>query len=176
MLSQIPLLFTLYIRMFKKFLKFLLRWLFMVFKKFPVLKLLLEFRDLVKNKVSWKIPENLWKFFILKMSNIGAREEPGGATGWPHPRQARPALGPRLTQVWAHPAPSFSLSPLILLILPKISAHTLLLSCSCSFFTDSSISLLSQYFLLKFSTFALRYVTPPNIQVDFRLVEYFLSN
>jgi hypothetical protein len=37
------------------------------------------------------------------------------------------------------------------------------------------ISLLNPSLLLKFGAFVLRYVTPPIVQVEFCLVEYFLS-
>jgi hypothetical protein len=40
---------------------------------------------------------------------------------------------------------------------------------------DFSISLLSPSLLLRFGAFVLRYVTPPIVQVEFCLVEYFLS-
>jgi hypothetical protein len=40
---------------------------------------------------------------------------------------------------------------------------------------EFSISSFSPTFLLKLGSFALRYVTPPLVQVDFLLVEYFLS-
>jgi hypothetical protein len=40
---------------------------------------------------------------------------------------------------------------------------------------DFSISLLSPSLLLKFGAIVLWYVTPPIVQVDFYLVEYFLS-
>jgi hypothetical protein len=40
---------------------------------------------------------------------------------------------------------------------------------------DFSISLLSPTFLLKFGSFALQYVTPPLVQVEFLFVKYLLS-
>jgi hypothetical protein len=40
---------------------------------------------------------------------------------------------------------------------------------------DFSISLLSPSFLLRFGAFVVRYVTPSIVQVEFCLVEYFLS-
>jgi hypothetical protein len=40
---------------------------------------------------------------------------------------------------------------------------------------DFSISLLSTSLLLRFGAIVLQYVTPPIVQVEFCLVEYFLS-
>jgi hypothetical protein len=40
---------------------------------------------------------------------------------------------------------------------------------------DFSISLLSPSLLLRFGAFVLRYVTPPIVQLEFCLLEYFLS-
>jgi hypothetical protein len=42
-------------------------------------------------------------------------------------------------------------------------------------YLDILISLLSPPLFLRFGAFVLRYVTPPIVQVEFCLVEYFLS-
>ena len=77
--------------------------------------------------------------------------------------------------VWVPLYPTLaSLSP-TLFSLPKKLAPGSSHSRFCSRTPDFSISLLSPDFCLKFGTFALRYVTPPIIQVEFCLVEYILN-
>src|SRR4051812_45765395 len=73
------------------------------------------------------------------------------------------------------PCPHLLPLPLTLFSLLKKHGHkslTRVFLCSCSRF---SISLLSPLFLLRFGAFDFRYVTPLIIQVEFCLVEYFLS-
>jgi hypothetical protein len=73
----------------------------------------------------------------------------------------------------APPGPSLiSSSPALSLSRMTHPAQTRVLAV---LYLDFSISLLSPTFLLKFGAFVLRYVTPPLVQVEFLLVEYFLS-
>jgi hypothetical protein len=114
------------------------------------------------------------------MSKIGQRDTwdtPGGPTMPPHHMVARP--GPGRDVVWCGaPWPSTDLSTNHFTLSPKISSlHSsnpcsCYSCCSCSRF---SISLLNPSLLLRFGAFVLRYVTPSIVQVEFCLVEYFLS-
>ena len=73
------------------------------------------------------------------------------------------------------PLPHFSISSSLTLLSPKKIDTSFL---SLAFLLKSSRFLdllLSPDFFLKFGTFALRYVTPPIIQVEFCLVEYILN-
>ena len=109
-------------------------------------------------------------------------DAPGSTWGCPvgHPRvaphrPARPGRGARHPGVWAPPCPTSLSLPPTLFSLPKKPAPAFSHSRFCSRAQDFSISLLSPDFCLKFGTFALRYVTPPIIQVEFCLVEYILN-
>jgi hypothetical protein len=94
-----------------------------------------------------------------------ATSPPGGAAQtWPRPPMVRGAPWP-LTYLFT--PSSFSL--------PKnhdTAAQTRVLA---ALHLDFSISLLSPSLLLKFGAFVLWYVTPLIVQVEFCLVEYFLS-
>ena len=96
---------------------------------------------------------------------------PQGAT----PPAGAAKEGGRHHVVWAPPCPTLSsLSPSTF-SLPKKSTPAFSHLHFCSRAQEFSISLLSLDFCLKFGTFALRYVTPPPIQVEFCLVEYILN-
>jgi hypothetical protein len=82
---------------------------------------------------------------------------------------------PRPALVWGPPGPPLthlSPTPFSLPTIHTTIAQTRVLAALAR---DFSISLLSPSLLLKFRPFALRYVTPPCIQVEFCLVEYTLS-
>jgi hypothetical protein len=88
----------------------------------------------------------------------------GAAQAWPRPPMVRGA-----------PWPSTYLSTLTSFSLPKYlntPAQTRVLA---ALHRDFSISLLSPSLLLRFGAIVLRYVTPSSVQVEFCLVEYFLS-
>jgi hypothetical protein len=95
----------------------------------------------------------------------------------PHHMVARPKPC-RAAAQWhgeGAPWPSTYLSTLTSLSLPKYlhtSAQTRVLAILPH---DFSISLLSLSLLLRFGAFVLRYVTPSIVQLEFCLVEYFLS-
>jgi hypothetical protein len=126
-----------------------------------------------KIKFLEKFQKNLYKFLCQKWS----RETPGRhQVGLPchltH-RWRDPALAvpPRCER--APPSPSLiSSSPA--LSLSRKMIHLAQTQVLAVIHLDFSISLLSPTFLLKFGSFALRYVTPPLVQVEFLLVKYFL--
>jgi hypothetical protein len=126
-----------------------------------------------KNKVSRKIPEKSFLFLWQKWG----REAPGRPqVDPPHHFTTRGA-----TQVWPRPPMVRGAWPLTYLFLPSsfslpknhdTPAQTRVLA---ALHLDFSISLLIPSLLLRFGAFVLRYVTPPIVQVEFCLVEYFLS-
>ena len=133
-----------------------------------------QFWKLLFYKVSRKIPENLPKIFICKISQRGTWESSRGPTMPPHLGQARPSPG--RAQAWCGPpGPPLIPFPLSLFLSPQKHQPFLSNTSSCCYFSRISISLLSPSFLLKFGAFDLWYVTPPYIQVEFCLVKYFLS-
>ena len=93
----------------------------------------------------------------------------------PHHPTARQGCGPRRGMVWAPPGPPLTHLPLISFSLP--TKHTTIAQTRvlAALARDFSISLLSPSLLLKFGPFALRYVTPPFIQVELCLIVYVLS-
>ena len=86
----------------------------------------------------------------------------GGAAG----------IWPRQLVAWGPQAPPLALSPSLASLLPEKSLLHISNSCSCCSFPVISISTFSQFLLLKFGASPLRYVTPPNIQVEFCLMVY----
>ena len=112
---------------------------------------------------------------MVKKRHNGTWEDPGGPTLPPHHVVAWGPSWPRQGQV--RDPLALHLLHLLPLSLPfdqKLStiAQTrvfAVLHC------DFSISLLSPSQVLKFGAIALRYVTPPIIQVEFYLVDYNLS-
>jgi hypothetical protein len=120
-----------------------------------------------KIKFLEKFQKILYKFLCQKWG----RETPGRhkvglprhlTHRWRGPAQAAP---PRCERAFL-PC-SFSL--------PKTTTHSAQTRVLTVIHLDFSISLLSPTFLLKFGSFALRYVTPPLVQVEFLLVKYFVS-
>ena len=82
---------------------------------------------------------------------------------------------PRPALVWGPPGPPLthlSPTPFSLPTIHTTIAQTRVLAAHAR---DFSIYLLSPSLLLRFGAFVLRYVTPPIIQIEFCLVEYFLS-
>jgi hypothetical protein len=73
------------------------------------------------------------------------------------------------------PWPSTYLSTFISLSLPKYLSTPAQTRVLAAFHRDFFISLLSLSLVLKFGAIVLRYVTPSIVQVEFYLVEYFLS-
>ena len=136
-----------------------------------MLKSFSQFWKLLFYKVSRKIPENLPKFFICKISQRGTWESSRGPNMPPHLGQARP--NPGHGQAWCG-APSPPLTPLSLSLSLPLTQEILSSSSNTSFCCSSSrisISLLSPSFLLKFGAIVPWYVTPPYIQVEFCLVK-----
>ena len=115
-----------------------------------------------------------WSYFSKR--HLGAPEDDLWGTPGGHPTSRRGQGGGRAT-LWCGPL----FAPLFRLFLPASSLSRKKLapgsshSRFCSRAQDFSISLLSPDFCLKFGTFALWYVTPPSIQVEFCLVEYILN-
>jgi hypothetical protein len=111
------------------------------------------------------------------MSKIGQRgtwETIGGPATPPHHQGRGPALATPTYGEGAPLASHLSLPPQLFLS-PKnndTAAQTRVLA---ALHLDFLISLLSPSLLLRFGAFVLRYVTPPIVQVEFCLVEYFLS-
>jgi hypothetical protein len=127
-----------------------------------------------KIKFLKKFQTNLFKFLCQKWG----REAPGrpwgdlprhlttrGATQpWPRPPMVRGAPWP-LTYLFL--PISFSL--------PKNNDTPAQTHVLATLHLDFLISLLSPSLLLRFGALVLRYVTPPIVQVEFCLLEYFLS-
>ena len=119
---------------------------------------------LLENESRQKILKFLRTVIFLNLQRGSTWGKPGGPTTLPHPSWARQGCGPRPHGVWVPPVP------------PKGEPNsTRKLSLAFLLFLSSnlSISLLSPFQLLKLGSFALRYVTPPCIQVEFCLVLYF---
>jgi hypothetical protein len=139
-----------------------------------VFNLLLIFEKSSKIKFIEKFQKNLFKFLCQKWG----REAPGRPQGdlprhlttrGRSPSLAAPTYceGGPLASHLSLPPSSFSL--------PKnhdTPAQTRVLA---ALHLDFLISLLSPSLLLKFGAIVLRYVTPSIVQVEFCLVEYFLS-
>jgi hypothetical protein len=126
-----------------------------------------------KIKFLEKIQKNLFKFLCQKWG----REAPGRPQDPPRhlttkgrdPSLVAPTYGE------GGPWPLTYLFVPISFSLPKnhdTPAQTRVLA---AFHLDFLISLLSPSLLLRFRAFVLRYVTPSIVQVEFYLVEYFLS-
>jgi hypothetical protein len=125
-----------------------------------------------------KFLEKFWKNLLKILCQKWGREAPGRPQGDPPCHLTTGGRGPSLAAPWhgeGAPWPSTYLSTFISLSLPKYlntPAQTRVLA---ALHRDFSISLLSPSLVLKFGAFVLRYVTLPIVQVEFCLVEYFLS-
>jgi hypothetical protein len=127
-----------------------------------------------KIKFLKKFQKIIYKFLCKKWG----RETPGRHQGGSH---ATSHIG-GAAQPWPrhpgvrgpHLAPHLSLPPLFFLS-PENKHSPSSNSSSCCSCLDFSISLLSPSFMLRFRSFALRYVTPLLVQVEFLLVKYFVS-
>jgi hypothetical protein len=139
-----------------------------------------EFYSLINFWKSSKIKflEKFWKIPFKFLSKKWSREAPGRPQGDPPCHLTTRGHGPNLATLWhgeGAPWPSTYLATLISFSLPKYlhtSAQTRVLVVLPR---DFSISLLSPSLLLRFGAFVLRYVTPLIVQVEFCLVENFLS-
>jgi hypothetical protein len=125
-----------------------------------------------KIKFLEKFQKNLFKFLCQKWG----REAPGRPQGDLPCHLTTKGRGPSLAApTYGEGAPlDLSLHPHFLLS-PKISQHPSSNPCSCCSPSWFLISLLSPSLLLWFGAFILRYVTPSIVQIEFCLVEYFLS-
>jgi hypothetical protein len=125
-----------------------------------------------------KFLEKFWKILFKFLCQKWGREAPGTPQGDPPCHHTTRWRGLGLAAPWHGEGallalhlplhPHFTLSP-------EISPHHSSNPCSCCSFSRFSISLLSPSLLLRFGAFVLRYVTPSIVQVEFCLVEYFLS-
>jgi hypothetical protein len=114
------------------------------------------------------------KFLCLKCGREAPGKTQGGPTMPPHHLVARARPG----RAWAWcgaPWPSTYSSTCHSTLSPEKTPHNFSDSCSCYSYSRFLISLLNPSLLLRFGAFVLRYVTPPIVQVEFCLVEYFLS-
>jgi hypothetical protein len=127
-----------------------------------------------KIKFLEKFQKNLFKFLYQKWG----REAPGRPQGDPPCHLTTRGRGPSLTASTYGEGPPWPLTYVFIptsFSLPKnhdTPAQTHVLA---ALHLDFSISLLSPSLLLRFRAFVLRYVTPSIVQVEFCLVEYFLS-
>jgi hypothetical protein len=127
-----------------------------------------------KIKFIKKFQKNLLNFLCQKWG----REAPGRPQGDPPCHLTTRGRGPSLAAPTHGEGAPWPLTYLFIptsFSLPKnlnTPAQTRVLA---ALHCDFSISLLSPSLLLKFGAFVLWYVTPPVVQVEFCLVEYFLS-
>jgi hypothetical protein len=125
-----------------------------------------------------KFLEKFWKNLFKFLCQKWGRDAPGRHQGDPPCHLTQGGRGPSLAAPWhgeGAPWPSTYLATLTSLSLPKYlntSAQTRVLA---ALHRDISISLLIPSLVLKFGAFVLRYVTPPIVQVEFCLVEYFFN-
>jgi hypothetical protein len=133
----------------------------------------------LKNPRKYSFSKNSRKIFLNFYVKNGAERHLGDPRGTHHatsPPWGAAQAWPRPPMVRGDPlAPHLSLHPHFLLSLPKYlntPAQTRVLA---ALHHDFLISLLSPSLLLRFGAIVLRYVTPSIVQVEFCLVEYFLS-
>jgi hypothetical protein len=132
----------------------------------------------LKNPQKQSFSKNSRKFFLNFDVKNGAERHLGHLRGTHHatsPHGGTAQAWPRRGMVRGPPWPSTYLSTLTSFSLLKYlhtSAQTRVLAVLPH---DFSISLLSPSLLLRFGAFVLWYVTPSIIQLEFCLVEYFLS-
>jgi hypothetical protein len=125
-----------------------------------------------------KFLEKFWKNLFKFLCQKWGREAPGRPQGDPPCHLTTRGRGPSLvapTYGEGGPWPFTYLSILTSFSLPKYlntPAQTRVLA---ALHCDFSIYLLSPSLLMRFRVFVLRYVTPSIVQVEFCLVEYFLS-
>jgi hypothetical protein len=125
-----------------------------------------------------KFLEKFRKFFLNFYVKNGAERHLGHLRGDPPCHHTTWWRGPGLATPWhgeGAPCPSTYLSTFTSLSLSKYlhtTAQTHVLDVLPRYF---SISLLSPSLLLRFGAFVLRYVAPSIVQIEFCLVEYFLS-
>jgi hypothetical protein len=127
-----------------------------------------------KIKFLEKFQKNIFKFLCQKWG----REAPGRPQGdLPRHLTTRgcgPALAAPTYGEWAPLASHLSLPPQLFLS-PENNNTLAQTHVLAALHLDFSISLLIPSLLLRFGAFVLRYVTPSVVQVEFCLVEYFLS-
>jgi hypothetical protein len=126
-----------------------------------------------KIKLLEKFQKILFKFLCQKWAerHLG---HPRGTHHSTTPHGGAARARPHRGMVWA-PWPSTYLSTLHFTLSPEISSLHSSNPCFCCSCSQFFISLLSPFLLLRFGAFVLRYVTPSIVQVEFCLVEYFLS-
>jgi hypothetical protein len=128
----------------------------------------------LKIKFLEKFQKNLFKFLCQKWG----KEAPGRPQGDPPCHLTTRGRGPSPAAPTYGEGPPWPLTYLFIrtsFSLPKnlnTPAQTRVLA---ALHRDFSISLLSPSLLLRFGAFVRRYVTPSLVQVEFVLVEYFLS-
>ena len=93
----------------------------------------------------------------------------------PTPHGGAAGLGLRQHMVWGPHGPPLTLLPPLPSSLPTKHSHIRKNRVLAVLALGFSISFLSPSLLLRFGAFALRYVTPPLIQIEFCLVDYMLS-
>jgi hypothetical protein len=131
----------------------------------------------LKNPQKLSFSKNSIKIFLNFMSKWG-RDAPGRPQGDPPRHLTTRGRGPSLaapTHGEGAPWPLTYLFILTSFSLPKYLNTPAQTHVLAALHRDFSISLLSPSLLLRFGAFVLRYVTPSIVQVEFCLVEYFLS-
>jgi hypothetical protein len=121
-----------------------------------------------------KFQKNPYKFLCLKWG----REAPGRPQGDLPRHLTTRGHGPALaapTYGEGGPLASHLSLPPHLFLSPENNDTPTQTRVLAALHVDFSISLLSPSLLLRFGAFVLRHVTPPIVQVEFCLVEYFLS-
>ena len=128
---------------------------------------------LLKIESRQKIMNFLRKFLFFILQRGSTWGWPGGPTTLPRHSSARQGCGLRPPMARAPPGPPKGESPLSLPLSQPNSTQKLKPVFLLFLSSDFSISLLSPFQLLKLGLFALRYVTPPCIQVELCSVLYF---
>jgi hypothetical protein len=132
----------------------------------------------LKNPQKLRFSKNSGKFFLIFYVKNGAERHLGHLRGTHHatsPHGGAAQAWPRRGMVRGAPSPSTYLSTSTSVSLPKY-LHTIAQNHVLAILPrDFFISLLSLSLLLRFGAFVLRYVTPSIVQLEFCLVEYFLS-
>jgi hypothetical protein len=109
------------------------------------------------------------------MGQRGTWETSGGPTTPPHNQGAQPSPGRAHVLCGGAPWPLTYLFLPSSFSLPKNNDTPAQTHVLAALHLDFLIFLLSPSLLLRFGVFVLRYVIPPIVQVEFCLVEYFLS-
>jgi hypothetical protein len=111
---------------------------------------------------------------MSKMGHRGTWETSGGPATPPHNQGGAAQPWPRPPVVWGGLASHLSLPPQLFLS-PEDNDTPAQTRVLAALHLNFSISLLMPSLLLRFGAIVPRYVTPPIVQVEFCLVEYFLS-